>query len=127
MTSRLFCDILSFKELVMTEYFKLTEQNETMILFSIPHLRFRRIKEHLMICLQNGDEIAIAKPGKGGNFNLSFNWALTIPAKGYGLKKIKNAISKCQNLEEYSKNELMLEQVSLGINKARKRLLKNVA
>ena len=85
-------------------------------------------RQHLRVCAMGSDKFAIARPGLGGTFRLSYDWVCqTLPLVGTGPATLKaELLDSRHTIYRYTDhgNELMTNLLASMLNVARKMLLK---
>jgi len=109
----------------MTKFYKLTRTGPTEHEFSIADWRLRGVRHKLRIGVQNESEFYVVMPGKGGHFRLSYSYQFALPLRGSGPATIRKKVTNPQNsMRDFRAAELMIEQTVLGIDEARRKLMK---
>ena len=87
-------------------------------------------RPHLRVCAMGSDKFAIARPGRGGTFRLSYDWVCqTLPLVGTGPATLKaELLDSRHTIYRYTDhgNELMTDLLASMLNVARKMLLKEI-
>jgi len=85
-------------------------------------------RQHLRVCAMGSDKFAIARPGLGGTFRLSYDWVCqTLPLVGTGPATLKaELLDSRHTIYRYTDhgNELMTDLLASMLDVARKMLLK---
>lgn len=87
---------------------------------SVPDWYLRNAAHVLLVYRVNqGRDLVVAKSGRGGGFNLSFNFVLNLPFHGTGPAAIRQAILDSTGLREFKVHPTMTQVVAEAINAAR--------